>query len=262
MPGLERLVEPLQRNAAAVFGEPIADARRAALHRCAPLRGRRHPDRAVRRRAAHPDRGQRQAADERLALADLRKATEVVALTLLDLLKRVHGRLVNSPGPPQVRRKSFASRRRMRPRSTWLNASMKTVIPERMKTAVSLPDPLFKAADQLARQLGKSRSQLYAEALRDYLERHRDEDITRRLTRFTTRSRSSLSSIGCRCVGLSLEGTAEGKDGKSTWRDIWWAAPAQPFGLQTWSFTDPWPPSHLGSPAAAPARSPPSRIHL
>jgi predicted DNA-binding protein len=58
---------------------------------------------------------------------------------------------------------------------------MKTVIPERMKTAVPLPDPLFKAADQLARQLGKSRSQLYAEALRDYLERHRDEDITRRL---------------------------------------------------------------------------------
>jgi hypothetical protein len=50
-----------------------------------------------------------------------------------------------------------------------------------MKTAISLPDPLFEAADQLARQLGKSRSQLYAEALREYLERHRDEDITRRL---------------------------------------------------------------------------------
>ena len=64
---------------------------------------------------------------------------------------------------------------------TWLNATMKAVIPKRMKTAVSLPDPLFKAADQLARQLGKSRSQLYAEALREYLERHRDEDITRRL---------------------------------------------------------------------------------
>ncbi len=50
-----------------------------------------------------------------------------------------------------------------------------------MKTAISLPDPLFEAADQLARQLGKSRSQLYAEAVREYLERHRDEDITRRL---------------------------------------------------------------------------------
>lgn len=50
-----------------------------------------------------------------------------------------------------------------------------------MKTAVSLPDPLFEAADRLARQLGKSRSQLYAEALRAYLEKHRDNDITRRL---------------------------------------------------------------------------------
>jgi metal-responsive CopG/Arc/MetJ family transcriptional regulator len=37
-----------------------------------------------------------------------------------------------------------------------------------MKTAVSLPDSLFEAADQLARQLGKSRSQFYAEALRAY----------------------------------------------------------------------------------------------
>ena len=50
-----------------------------------------------------------------------------------------------------------------------------------MKTAVSLPDPLFEEADRLARQLGKSRSQLYADALRQYLERYRDEDITRRL---------------------------------------------------------------------------------
>jgi hypothetical protein len=50
-----------------------------------------------------------------------------------------------------------------------------------MKTAVSLPDPLFEAADQLARQLGKSRSQLYAEALRAYLEKHRNQDVTARL---------------------------------------------------------------------------------
>jgi metal-responsive CopG/Arc/MetJ family transcriptional regulator len=50
-----------------------------------------------------------------------------------------------------------------------------------MKTAVSLRDPLFEEAERLARQLGKSRSQLSADALREYLERHRDEDITRRL---------------------------------------------------------------------------------
>ena len=50
-----------------------------------------------------------------------------------------------------------------------------------MKTAVSIPDPLFEAADGLARRLGKSRSQLFAEALRAYLERHSDEAITRQV---------------------------------------------------------------------------------
>ena len=50
-----------------------------------------------------------------------------------------------------------------------------------MKTAVSIPDPLFDAADQLARRLGKSRSQLFADALQAYLERHSDEAITRRI---------------------------------------------------------------------------------
>jgi metal-responsive CopG/Arc/MetJ family transcriptional regulator len=50
-----------------------------------------------------------------------------------------------------------------------------------MKTAVSIPDPLFDAADRLATQLGKSRSQLYAEALHSYLERHQNDDVTERL---------------------------------------------------------------------------------
>lgn len=38
-----------------------------------------------------------------------------------------------------------------------------------MKIAISVPDPLFKAADNLARQLKKSRSQFYAEAVAAYL---------------------------------------------------------------------------------------------
>jgi metal-responsive CopG/Arc/MetJ family transcriptional regulator len=50
-----------------------------------------------------------------------------------------------------------------------------------MKTAISLPDPLFEAADRLARQLGMSRSQLYAEALRAYLDKNRDQDVNARL---------------------------------------------------------------------------------
>ena len=38
-----------------------------------------------------------------------------------------------------------------------------------MKTAISLPDDLFKSADALAGRLGVSRSQLYQEALAEYL---------------------------------------------------------------------------------------------
>ncbi len=41
-----------------------------------------------------------------------------------------------------------------------------------MKVAVSIPDEVFEAADELARRLQKTRSQLYAEAVARYLRRH------------------------------------------------------------------------------------------
>ncbi len=44
-----------------------------------------------------------------------------------------------------------------------------------MKTAVSIPDHIFKKADRLARKMNKSRSQLYAEAVAEYTARY-DED--------------------------------------------------------------------------------------
>ncbi len=47
-----------------------------------------------------------------------------------------------------------------------------------MKTAVSIPDELFQRADALARRLGKSRSQIYREALRDYLARREPRAVT------------------------------------------------------------------------------------
>jgi predicted transcriptional regulator len=47
-----------------------------------------------------------------------------------------------------------------------------------MKTAVSIPDDLFRRADELASQLGKSRSELYREALADYLARRDPGAVT------------------------------------------------------------------------------------
>ena len=50
-----------------------------------------------------------------------------------------------------------------------------------MKTAISLPDDLFRSADALAEHLGMSRSELYATAVAEYLAKHRGEDVTARL---------------------------------------------------------------------------------
>lgn len=47
-----------------------------------------------------------------------------------------------------------------------------------MKTAISIPDPLFKAADKLAASLGISRSELFQRALKQMLEKHEASDIT------------------------------------------------------------------------------------
>jgi predicted transcriptional regulator len=50
-----------------------------------------------------------------------------------------------------------------------------------MKTAVSIPDELFRRADELADRLGKSRSEVYREALADYVARRDPGAVTRAL---------------------------------------------------------------------------------
>jgi metal-responsive CopG/Arc/MetJ family transcriptional regulator len=52
-----------------------------------------------------------------------------------------------------------------------------------MKTAISLPDDLFHAAERHAARARKSRSQLYAEALAEYLARHGAEEVTDAMNR-------------------------------------------------------------------------------
>ncbi|MGH6915067.1 MAG: M20/M25/M40 family metallo-hydrolase, partial [Geminicoccales bacterium] len=91
VPGLERLTAALQRNAEQVLGEPVpihgvplyTDARHYAAAGIPTVLYGAGP-RSLTEANAH-------AADERLPLADLRKATEVVALTLHDLLSQPEG---------------------------------------------------------------------------------------------------------------------------------------------------------------------------
>lgn len=61
-----------------------------------------------------------------------------------------------------------------------------------MKTAISIPDPLFQAAEQFAKRMGLSRSELYAVALQEYLQAHQRDQITEQLDAVYADEDSSL----------------------------------------------------------------------
>jgi metal-responsive CopG/Arc/MetJ family transcriptional regulator len=63
-----------------------------------------------------------------------------------------------------------------------------------MKTAVSIPDELFESAEQFAQRRKLSRSELYATALRHYLQEHRSQAITEQLNAIYDSEQSTLDS--------------------------------------------------------------------
>jgi metal-responsive CopG/Arc/MetJ family transcriptional regulator len=50
-----------------------------------------------------------------------------------------------------------------------------------MKTAISIPDQLFRAVELAAERLGISRSEVFQRAVREYLRNHRDKGVTKAL---------------------------------------------------------------------------------
>lgn len=50
-----------------------------------------------------------------------------------------------------------------------------------MKTAISIPDRVFRSGEQLAARMRVSRSELYTRALAALVDKHRDDLITARL---------------------------------------------------------------------------------
>jgi metal-responsive CopG/Arc/MetJ family transcriptional regulator len=50
-----------------------------------------------------------------------------------------------------------------------------------MKTAISIPDRLFEAAERLARRLGMSRSELYSKAVASYVDANLSQGVRERL---------------------------------------------------------------------------------
>ncbi len=61
-----------------------------------------------------------------------------------------------------------------------------------MKTAISIPDQLFQAAEGLAHRLGVSRSQLYADAISEYTKSHKNQDVTEILNQVYQSEASTL----------------------------------------------------------------------
>ena len=47
-----------------------------------------------------------------------------------------------------------------------------------MKTAVSIPDPVFEKVERLARRSKRSRSEVYRAALVEYVARHAPDEVT------------------------------------------------------------------------------------
>jgi hypothetical protein len=80
-----------------------------------------------------------------------------------------------------------------------------------MKTAISLPDRLYKDAEKAAKSMGIPRSQLFAQALEEFITHHTKENITDILNKVYSNG-SDMNDVG----NVSIE-----KIGELTKNDTW-----------------------------------------
>lgn len=71
-----------------------------------------------------------------------------------------------------------------------------------MKTAISVPDHVFQAAEELAHRLGLSRSELYSSAVAKYLELNRSKGVTAQLNEVYS---DEDSAVGNNLMTLQLD---------------------------------------------------------
>ena len=74
-----------------------------------------------------------------------------------------------------------------------------------MKTAVSVPDDLFRRAEVAARRLRVSRSKLYATAISEFLNRQQGDAVTERLNEVYSHRPAKVDSAFDRAQLRSLE---------------------------------------------------------
>ena len=63
-----------------------------------------------------------------------------------------------------------------------------------MKTAISIPDPVFEAAESLASDLGISRSELFTKAVADFIESQKYKSVTAKLNAVYSKESAALDS--------------------------------------------------------------------
>jgi metal-responsive CopG/Arc/MetJ family transcriptional regulator len=72
-----------------------------------------------------------------------------------------------------------------------------------VKITISIPDEVFEQAERLARRTKKSRSQLFSEALQEYVARHAPETVTEAMDRVCAevgQEEDTCVSSAARCV--------------------------------------------------------------
>lgn len=74
-----------------------------------------------------------------------------------------------------------------------------------MKTAISIPDNVFQSAEQLAKRLGVSRSELYVKAVDEYIKTHKYQCVTESLNNVYSVEDSALDEDVYSLQSHSLE---------------------------------------------------------
>jgi len=73
-----------------------------------------------------------------------------------------------------------------------------------MKTAISIPDKTFDSADQLAKKMKLSRSELYARAIEEFVAEHARMDVREKLDAIYAAESSVVDPAVLRAQGKSV----------------------------------------------------------
>ncbi len=76
-----------------------------------------------------------------------------------------------------------------------------------MKTAVSVPDDVFEGAERLAHREGRSRSEVYSAALREYVARHDPDEVVEALDRVVDEAGEGIDPFVTTSSQRTLEST-------------------------------------------------------